>query len=407
MIIADTETGGLDPKRNPILTLSAIKSPCGSSFNVKINPPEHLDVSEEALAVTGISLDDLRENGISEGEAVRMFTEFLDKGSAVVAGCNFPFDMRFLREMYKRAGAPFPLPHRCIDLQTVAFMANEHGIIDLPQSKGGVLLLNLDVVSAAFGVSRASDLHDSLEDVRLTQTCIEAGISKIKETAKRGIKPTSKLVMLDVETSGLDPEKHSILRISAKRVDSGECLDIWVKPEPGSFGDKRALAINGVDVDRLKKEGTPLKEALRDLQKFLSGSGPHILSGCNVSFDVDFVEHGCKKYGIRAPFGGKRIDLQTAAYVAHECGWITLPDDGGKPDLSFNSIARACGIERGKGVGRMPRDIDLANKCLAACTGIMYESSRGSDQSIAAVNRRDPSIAAESRGSEIRAGGGI
>jgi DNA polymerase III epsilon subunit-like protein len=372
MIVADTETGGLDPKRNPVLTLSAIKTHDGDSFNIKINPPEHLEISEEALAVTGISLTDLRENGVSEGEAVKLFTEFLEQGNSVVAGCNFPFDMRFLREMYKRAGAPFPLPHRCVDLQTVAFIANEHGLIDLPHSKGGVLLLNLDVVSSAFGVSRVSELHDSLEDVKLTQTCIENGISKIKEGATRGKPPTSRLVMLDVETSGLDPDKHSILRISAMRADSGESLDVWVRPEPGSFGDKKALAVNGIDPDRVKKEGIPLRDALKSLQKFLSETGPHILSGCNVSFDVDFVEKGCKKYGMRPPFGGKRIDLQTAAYVAHECGWISLPDDNGKPDLSFNSISKACGFERGKGADRHPSDITLAHKCLSVCTGIVY-----------------------------------
>lgn len=375
MIVADTETGGLDPFSNPILTLSALRTSDGASFNVKIKPPEGMDISPEALQVTGIDVEDLHLNGIPEADAAEQFCRFVGAEGHVIAGCNFPFDMRFLNEMFRRNNIPSPLKHRCVDLQTVAYLAHEKGLIDLPSSRGGVLLLNLDVVSSAFGVARASNLHDSLEDVILTQRCIEGGIDLLKKNEMGGAKEVSSrtnLVLLDVETSGLNPRKHSLLRVSAKRLSDGKVFDSWVKPEAGSYGDKKSLERTGIDTAKLSQEAPPLPEVLKKLSKFLSESGPHILSGCNVAFDVDFIEAGCRKYGLRPPFGGKRVDLQTVAFVAHECGKISLPQKNGAVDLSFNAIAGACGISRQKQADRDPSDLEIAHKCLSACTGISF-----------------------------------
>lgn len=374
MIVADTETGGLDPSINPILTLSALRTDDGSSFNVKIKPPEGLEISPEALKVTGIDVEDLHLNGITEKEAVEGFCKFLGTGGHILAGCNFPFDMRFINEMFRRNSVPSPLKHRCVDLQTVAFLAHEKGLIDLPKSRGGVLLLNLDVVSSAFGVSRASELHDSLEDVILTKKCIEEGISLIKNKNDRqeSLFKTN-LVVLDVETSGLKPSLHTPLRISAKRLADGATFDSWVRPEPGSYGDKKSMEKTGIDPRELAKGAPPLSDVLKKLSRFLAESGPHILSGCNVAFDVDFIEAGCRKYGIRPPFGGKRVDLQTVAFVAHECGKINLPKKNGSVDLSFDSIAWACGIQRQSKADRAPSDTEIVHLCLEKCTGMSFE----------------------------------
>lgn len=378
LIVADTETGGLDPFSNPILTLSALRTSDGASFNVKIKPPEGLDISPDALKVTGIDVEDLHLNGIPEAEAAEQFCRFISGEGHVIAGCNFPFDMRFLNEMFRRNNIPSPLKHRCVDLQTVAFLAHEKGLIDLPSSKSGVLLLNLNVVSNAFGVARASNLHDSLEDVILTQRCIEEGISLLKNKETKGTeKPRTNLVVLDVETSGLNPSKHSLLRISAKRLSDGSTFDHWVKPEHGRYGDKKSLSKTKIDTKKLSEEGEGLPDVLRKLSRFLAESGPHILSGCNVAFDVDFIEEGCRRHGLRPPFGGKRVDLQTVAFVAHECGDIVLPQKNGVVDLSFDSIAGACGIQRKSEADRDPHDMEIVHCCLERCTGMSFKKEAG------------------------------
>jgi len=370
--VADTETGGLDPQKHPILTLSAIRCSDGASFNVKIAPEPGMVVEEDALAVTGLDLTDIRVNGISERQAAEEFSQFV-KGDYLMAGCNFPFDQGFIGAMYKRQKMDNPISHRCIDLQTAAFLAHEHGAINLPV-RFGVPLMNLDAVSEAFGLARAGHLHDSLEDVILTQQCIEASINSLKGR-EAAADPKTNLTFIDIETSGLNPDKHAILRLSATRSSDGQTFDRWVKPEEGKWGDKKSLERNGIDVEFLKKHGEELRDVLRDFSKFASKGGPSLMAGCGVAFELSFLDESCRRHGIRPPFSGKRIDLQSAAFVAHECGWITLDPNHKDGALSFDSIASACGFERKSGAERRPSDMELAIKCLEKCGKVSYKSA--------------------------------
>ncbi len=369
VIVADTETGGLDPRIHPILTLSAIRSSDGASFNVKIAPEPGMVVEQDALAVTGIDLTDIKVNGISEKQAAEEFANFV-RGDHLMAGCNFPFDQGFINAMYKRQGMESPISHRCIDLQTAAFLAHEHGAINLPV-RYGVPLVNLDAVCEAHGLGREGELHDSLEDVTLTQQCIEASIAALKDK-KEHTKARTNLIFIDIETSGLNPDKHAILRISATRSSDGQTFDRWVKPEEGKWGDKKSLERNGVDIEFLKKNGENLRDVLKDFSKFSAQGGPSLMAGCGVAFELSFLDESCRRHGIRPPFAGKRIDLQTAAFVAHECGWIKLDPSSQDGALSFDEIAMACGLERKRGVERSPSDMELAIKCLEKCGKISY-----------------------------------
>lgn len=372
VIVADTETGGLDPSRHPILTLSAIRQSDGASFNTKIVPEPGMTVDEDALAVTGLDMADIMANGVSERQAAEEFSRFV-KGDHVLAGCNFPFDQGFINAMYRRQGIPSPISHRCIDLQTAAFLAHEHGTIDLPV-RYGVPLMNLNAVSEAFGLARATHLHDSLEDVILTQQCIDAAITSLKGSPGAG-KPRTNLTFVDIETSGLNPDKHSILRISATRTSDGAIFDKWICPEQGKWGDKKALEINGVDVEFLKTNGEPLKDVLREFSKFSAKGGPGLMAGCGVAFELSFLDESCRRHGIKPPFSGKRVDLQSAAFVAHECGWITLDPSETGGALGFSSIAKACGMVREQGAARKPSDLELAVRCMEKCGRVPYEGT--------------------------------
>lgn len=376
LVVADTETGGLDPGRNPILTLSAICTESGKSFNAQIKPVEGMHIEEGALRVTGLDPEILRKEGQDEREVALGFSKFISEaGEHVVSGCNFPFDQRFIAAMYRRQKLPNPISHRCVDLQTAAFLAHELGVIELPVNRG-VPLVNLDAVSKVFGVSRESELHDSLEDVKLTHRCLDAAIEALRKDKRVAEPKNTNFVIVDTTTSGLVPGKHTILSIGAMRTSDGARFHRWVVPEKGSYGDKKAMEINGLDVETLRKEGVSLERATKDFMKFLYDTGSHVLAGCNVAFDVDFIEDACRKYGIRPPFGGKRLDLQTAAYIAHECGGISLPSKNGVPDISFDGIAQSCGLARKKnGVGSS-EDVEVAALCLARCTGISVGKDR-------------------------------
>ncbi|MHA1952495.1 MAG: 3'-5' exonuclease [Candidatus Heimdallarchaeaceae archaeon] len=101
----------------------------------------------------------------------------------------------------------------------------------------------------------------------------------------------------DVETTGLDPEKHEILQLGAilldddlKRIDSGQ---MKLMPKHWERADKEALIINKVDPSTWEPTHKSTKEALNKLHSFVNKYFPPseklIPLGHNVSFDLDFL----------------------------------------------------------------------------------------------------------------------
>lgn len=80
------------------------------------------------------------------------------------------------------------------------------------------------------------------------------------------------MIVVDVETTGIDPNKHSIISICAvdfytKRLFYEEC-----RPWKGSKISKKALEINGISKEELLNRDKSLKEILID---FLEWIEPH------------------------------------------------------------------------------------------------------------------------------------
>lgn len=96
--------------------------------------------------------------------------------------------------------------------------------------------------------------------------------------------------LVDVETTGLDPQYDEIIEIGAIRVRSGEMRDrfrMLVKPsEPISEFIEQ---LTGITNDMLA-EALPLKSVLQVFRTFL---GDDIIVGHNINFDINFLYDGC------------------------------------------------------------------------------------------------------------------
>lgn len=108
----------------------------------------------------------------------------------------------------------------------------------------------------------------------------------------------SKLLVIDTETGGLDPDKYSILTLGAvvwhddpsikRETFEVEIAEVPIVAEPG------ALAVNGIDVTRLSREGKNPLVAVSMFHNFVKRHFPEdgqiALAGHNVDFDVRFVK---------------------------------------------------------------------------------------------------------------------
>lgn len=155
------------------------------------------------------------------------------------------------------------------------------------------------------------------------------------------------MIVLDVESSGLNPLKHSILSLGALDLENPtnqfyeECR-VW----EGSAIEDEALAINGFS----KEQATDLtkKSESELITSFVAwaqtGIENRMLAAQNPCFDLEMVQAACQRAGIECPFGKRTIDV-------HSVVWLHMTTHNNEPPVEKNRSAinldyalRYCGI---------------------------------------------------------------
>lgn len=102
-----------------------------------------------------------------------------------------------------------------------------------------------------------------------------------------------RFVVYDLETTGLNPDRHHIIEIGAIRVnrdsDQHETFQTLVIPR-GRIG-KRITEITGITREMVKTDGVSLAEALKEFRSFV---GDLPLVAFNAKFDDSFLAAACR-----------------------------------------------------------------------------------------------------------------
>lgn len=121
-ICVDVETAGPVPSEYAMLSIGACTIPQPrKTFYIELKPDKPA-FSEEALAVSKLSLADLSENGVNPEEAMLRFEDWL--AQTVPAGTkpifvafNAPFDWMFVNDYFTRYLARNPFGHSALDIK--------------------------------------------------------------------------------------------------------------------------------------------------------------------------------------------------------------------------------------------------------------------------------------------------
>lgn len=118
----------------------------------------------------------------------------------------------------------------------------------------------------------------------------------------------TRLLVLDTETGGLDPLKHSILSLGAVVWEDGARkneFEVLIR-EPSIEATQRALEENHINIVEHQAKATPPDAAMALFQNFLRANFPgHFsstgeptekipLAGHNIDFDVGFLRRFCR-----------------------------------------------------------------------------------------------------------------
>jgi len=104
-----------------------------------------------------------------------------------------------------------------------------------------------------------------------------------------------RLLFIDTETGGLDPNKHSLLSLAMVVWEDMEIIDSQeLLINDGKLSvTKEALSINKIDIEKHKKSAILSSQAIEKIVAFIGKHFPHqrkiTLAGHNVQFDVNFL----------------------------------------------------------------------------------------------------------------------
>jgi len=129
------------------------------------------------------------------------------------------------------------------------------------------------------------------------------------------------LIIVDTETTGLDPSKHELIEIAAIRVSTGETFEVKVHPLRFTNADPEALKVNGFNRKEWMDDAFLLKHGLKMLTDFV-GESPTLMS-YNISFDKAFLEAAYRDCKLSYPFHYAPLDLMSLAW--HKKGGGNVP----------------------------------------------------------------------------------
>lgn len=132
------------------------------------------------------------------------------------------------------------------------------------------------------------------------------------------------MIIIDIETTGIDPKKHSIVSIAAidfsnpQRqfyIENQISEDTEIYEGNDILNYKPALEINGFTLEQIKDKTKPtLKEAITKLFEFAAQSNDKLIAGINPYFDLDFIKQSAKISGIPFSFDSNAVDIKTQVY---------------------------------------------------------------------------------------------
>ncbi|MDR2513774.1 MAG: exonuclease [Christensenellaceae bacterium] len=133
----------------------------------------------------------------------------------------------------------------------------------------------------------------------------------------------SSYVVLDLETTGLDPRWDSIIEIAAVRVQDGKITDQFqTLVNPGFEVDNFIIELTGITNEMLSS--APSVEDV--LPRFVEFVGDSVVIGHNVNFDVNFIYDDCKRI-MSVPFANDFIDtMRVSRRLYKEYSNHTLSD---------------------------------------------------------------------------------
>jgi DNA polymerase III epsilon subunit-like protein len=154
------------------------------------------------------------------------------------------------------------------------------------------------------------------------------------------------MIVLDIETTGLDPRRHSIVEVGAIDFDSpgnyfNERCSIW----NGAEIDFKALKINGLTLNEIQDQTIfTQKELISRFMNWIDQIEDKTIAGQNVDFDINFLNESSWRCGLNLSLGKRKVDQHSIVYAHFLRRNIRPPLKDGSSDLNSDFIMNYVGL---------------------------------------------------------------
>jgi DNA polymerase III epsilon subunit-like protein len=154
------------------------------------------------------------------------------------------------------------------------------------------------------------------------------------------------MIVIDIEASGTNYEKHSILSLGALDFnDPTNRLYLECRIWDGAHIDPEAIAVCGFTEEQARDSSKQTEaQLIAQFMTWADGIEDQTFAGQNVSFDRDFVRVACERAGYNYPFAHRTIDTHTLAYMHHVLHGKEIPIDKRHSALNLDAILNYVGI---------------------------------------------------------------
>lgn len=154
------------------------------------------------------------------------------------------------------------------------------------------------------------------------------------------------MLVVDVEATGTNPSKHSLLSIGAidfndpSRQFHEECRIF-----PGAHVDPEGLAINGFTPEQITDMNKKTDiEIVREFYAWALQSKDHTVAGLNPQFDVSFILQTAERNHFNMSLAHRVVDLHSICYFHMLRAGVVPPIKNERTDLNSDKIMEYVGI---------------------------------------------------------------
>ena len=173
------------------------------------------------------------------------------------------------------------------------------------------------------------------------------------------------MIVVDLEMSGLYPERCGIFEIGAVDLETGDEFFDECRIDDDEVVKQDALRVVGKTEEQLRDKGRQSQKEL--LEKFFAWVESRKVKSivCQNFMDTNFLEQKARKFALKVPFGWRTFDLHSVGHLKYQQVKGEFLINRGLSSFGLSSLLTFVGMEDPRAKHNALEDAKLEAECFS------------------------------------------